>query len=134
MGVSMSWLHQMHRRMLFQFATFQGEAEVHFYEERARGVSNLVPNEARLKLWKAWLLWRFLLRRAQYVEGGGEITQTVNLALPFYATLAGASWYDSLMFSRRVALAREAGANLSHLVLDGNQKLWKDIADGQLLN
>lgn len=64
MGVAMSWLQQMQRRIAMQFATFRGEADVHAYEAAARGDPGVVRNKSDLKLGKSWLVWRFLLRRA----------------------------------------------------------------------
>lgn len=49
-----------------RFVLFAGEAEVHASQARAEGQQQLVPNKAGLQLWKAWLYWRFVNRRAQY--------------------------------------------------------------------
>lgn len=70
-GVSLSWLQQMTRRMVHQYATFRGEAEVHRGEARSVNLEHLVPGKSHLKLLKAWLYWRYLLRHAQYEEPGG---------------------------------------------------------------
>lgn len=117
----MSWLHQMCRRMRCQFVSFTGEAEVHASQARAEG--QLVPRHAGMQLWKAWLYWRFVIRRAQYVEDGGQRAESVNLQQPFALTMRTARWYNEWMLKRRITLARDAGRNLTCVVVDGNQKL-----------
>ena len=122
-GVAMSWLHQMTRRMRCQFVSFLGEAEVYASQARAEGQECIVPNKAHMQLWRSWLYWRFVVRRAQYIEGGGQCTEHVNLQQSFSLTIRNASWYNQWMLRRRVSLARGMGQNLNCVVVDGNQKL-----------
>jgi len=60
-GVSVRWLQQMSRRLVYHFASFRGEAKVHEAEAKVQGQTHLVPDKAHLKLLHAWLLWRLVL-------------------------------------------------------------------------
>lgn len=118
-GVSVEWLQQMTRRVTHQYSTFKGEAAVHLGEARARGMEEVVPNRADMKLWRCWLYWRLVVRQAQYEEVNGERVVGVDLQQPFAVTLQNASWYNEFMFQRRVESVQEAQLR----VMDGNQKL-----------
>ena len=66
-GVSIRWLRQFSRRLIFQWSSFAGEAKVHFLEAVGLGKSDIVPDKAKLKLLRAWMLWRLVTWQVWYI-------------------------------------------------------------------
>lgn len=60
-GVTVRWLRQFSRRLVHHFASFRGEAKVHFAEAKHEGKTADIPDQAHLKLFRAWIYWRLVL-------------------------------------------------------------------------
>lgn len=52
----------------YQYVSWYGEADVHKADAMSRGVGDLVPCKAWQKIFKAWLYWRFVSRRAYFLS------------------------------------------------------------------
>ena len=94
-GATSAWLRQMSRRIVWQYASFTGEAEVHAAEAALQEKTRLVPSKSHLKLSQAWILWR-LARRPSFFCG-------VDVAFPLLL-------FEDLLFPR---------LRLSGLIRDG---------------
>lgn len=126
-GVTTAWLRQMSRRLVHHFASFCGEAAVHAGE--ASYLDDITPPPARadLKLMRAWVVWRALLRMEERAEALGQPC-SLNLIQNSEAMLGDMwCWYPDFMLQKRVSLCRQAGEDLSKVVVDGNQKLCRRV-------
>ena len=59
-GVTVRWLRQFSRRLIYHFASATGEAKVHFAEAKEQGKTADVPDQAHLKIFRAWIFWRLV--------------------------------------------------------------------------
>ena len=126
-GVTTAWLRQMSRRLVHHFASFSGEAAVHASEATHLGDVAPPPFRADLKLMQAWIVWRALLRVEERAEVIGQ-RSSVNLIQDTESMLDDMwCWYPEFMLSKRVSMCREAGEDLSKVVVDGNQKLCRRV-------
>ena len=123
-GVSTAWLRQFTERLARQHVSFQSEAVVHEREAGRVGDLDRVPNRADLKLEKAWVAWRVVVRAYQHrLDLGG-----LNLALPTTGLLEEIwTWYPDFMYQERLRGLAENGITPSVVVIDGNAKLARRI-------
>lgn len=130
-GVSTRWLRQMSQRLVHHFASFQGEAAVHRSEAAYEGDLAVVPDRADLKLLRAWIVWRVLIRlveRAPDSECRHPLGVTMNLVHQVEPMLADMwEWYPQHMLQRRLRQCRSLGEDVTRLVVDGNMKLSRRI-------
>ena len=127
-GVTTAWLRQMSQRLAHHYASFTGEAAVHDFEARRAGQST--PDEAKTKLFHAWLLWRYVIRAHERSDGstGGDELPEINLLEAPEALLARSlQWYLPHMLRRRVRHARDSNFSCQAVVMDGNCKLSRRI-------
>ena len=59
-GMTISWLRQFSRRLIYHRASFAGEAQIHLLEAIGLGKKDIVPAKAKAKLLRAWMLWRLV--------------------------------------------------------------------------
>ena len=117
-GVARRWYEQYTRRILKQYASFWGEAEVH-WRQGFRGV----PSRGRQKklLVKTWGTLRWLERA--WGRGVRNVELLLNSSLE--STIAkGFACYYAALRARRASCARRAGVRLDVQILDGHQK-WQ---------
>ena len=57
-AVTTRWLCELSLRLVYQWASFNGEHRVHAVDAEAEGVRDLVPDKAGGKLMKTWQLRR----------------------------------------------------------------------------
>ena len=132
-GVTTAWLRQMSRRLVHHFASFHGEAAVHAAEAKFSGELAAVPPKAPLKLMRAWIVWRAVLRAEEHALSKQDPSApgaplSFNLIQNTESMLDGMwAWYPDLMLSKRVELCRQLGEDLSKLVMDGNMKLSRRV-------
>ena len=130
-GVTTAWLRQMARRVVHHFASFAGEAAVHRAEAAFTGSAGMVPAKAGAKLFRAWIVWRAIIRMEEHglaLESVYPGPRGANLLEDLEVLLDGIwEWYPEHMLAKRVACCRAAGADLSKLVVDGNQKLCRRV-------
>lgn len=132
-GVTAAWLRQMSRRLVYQFASFTGEAKVQVAEAVYLGGDLAPPFRADLKLMRAWMVWRALLRMEEHTEAAADVRSAphaVNLIQDMESMLNNMwAWYAAFMIRKRVSLCREAGEDLSKLAVDGYLKLSRRVCD-----
>ena len=130
-GVTTAWLRQMSRRMVHHFASFRGEAAVHVAEAKFSGDPSVVPPKSSLKLMRAWIVWRAVLRAEEHDLSKQDTPGTplsINLIQNTEHMLNGMwGWYPQFMLSKRVELCRQLGEDLSKLIMDGNMKLNRRV-------
>ena len=123
-GVSAQWLRQFTQRLAHQHASFDSEAKVHGEAARRAGRAEVVPFRADLKLQKAWIAWRVIVRLFEHANG----QRGLNLLKTSPDMLKSIwSWYPDHMFYRRVQRFTEKGNSIKTVVIDGNAKLARRI-------
>lgn len=125
-AVTVEWLRQFSRRILFHYASFEGEAKVHRLEALVQRNLEDVPKNSKRLILRAWFLWRLVIRWEEHLATGVavDVEAGINLREKVTALLAVAwGWYPAHMLTRRVALAREKEVTLEALVVDGNWKM-----------
>ena len=130
-GVTTQWLRQMARRLVHHFASFQGEAKVHRAEAVYQGNPSVVPYRADLKMMRAWLMWRVVIRKVQHAsafESGCPLGPGLNLLQDPEDVMEDMwDWYPEHMLQRRLQKCESLGEDVTKLVVDGNLKLSRRV-------
>lgn len=117
-GVTKRWYRQFSRRMATQWASFWGEATVHWSSRWQKRISF---NRLKLNLEDAWMKIRLLERRAERPTRDGS--PLLCLSAKLEETLReNAPAYDELMRRRRKAQVHASGREVTGVVIDGHQK------------
>ena len=128
-GVTSSWLHQFHCRLLRQHASFVGEADVMFDQAQRQNQSHLLPKRLRHYISDAWFKWRLLWR----MDSLDMSTSTVDINRSV-DDLVQDIWevLDTAFTSAAIAGAREAQMRCDVIMLDGNAKNRRTVCAAAL--
>eukprot|EP00973_Karenia_brevis_P047581 6603802-Karenia_brevis.AAC.1 len=120
-GVTLEWYEQYKKRLLYQYASFWGEASVHL-TRHADGRPVLSQNRLKSKIAKAWMIIRWVYRAWER----GLRNYSFRLDQDLKVTI-GESFTPYYMHIRRLraAQAAEKGIDVTKGVLDGHQKLTR---------
>ena len=123
-GVETAWLRQFTHRLALQHISFRTEAEVFTRAAVRTETEHLVPAKAHLKLERAWICWRVMVRAFHCAAA----PRNVNLQQNVVSLLQSIwHWYPSYMLERRAQVLRDHGVTAKTAVVDGNAKLARRI-------